>query len=866
MVNFDKRTRAYGDSLAPTYPQYVEGLAALDYWLNTQFPEPSQPFKAIKILPCEQQADGISCGIAACATISSQLGLNVPWSAEAGTLSRYTWAFWLIQIHQATSTHGYTSIHSQEVTAQVLDTNNVPQLQAEVVSDKTLKGCTNRMDIASILCADTPEKVKQPPLTVTEHTQEHLDSRAEEPIDFVPYNLPSPLSTNNQGYEDNHIVDVVSGDYVDCNGVLHFLDTDDKFTPGSGAQPPEIPYATNNYGKHPRSSSASESLDANTPKRRAISKVDASNQKSLAWHRHLSVDRQSGPTRISKTAVADCKRIDAVKAGKFMATPQQITGLLQRAREMDPAVTLDPEDTTGRYLIHSLCGTSICDRPLRTSKLKKHHENCKSNSGLRKNGKFTSAAKGSLRIDTLFKKIDKSSNATSSSTLKLPDHATTPPLPPTLLSPRLVLCRGLWTTHDKRIQAILDHSQHGGTTSIHVIAEAEYGKPFKSLTDVQKEHVRTGSVATAEWRVYLDPLPHIQSSKCRTKCNPKKSSLLPLDVCLKCAKLFTTQSFQCAMARKPVEDPKNFRFVPFTSRNKNQGIVYARYFGLEEIFTQADSKLITLLMQFAHLVLQGKINETSTFFGVMQAIVAKEDQLARGKGMQNMRYNPGYIDFCSIAHSMGSQAYRFLKDSNLLVLGERDIRKRCSKAPGLPIGVCEQTCERAANFINILCYTGPVSICCNNTKLLAKWIPHYDGASQKWLVLGGVGDPIQVDGSVEDVHDLLVKATEGKEKASKLRVWCLQAAAPKVPVLVLAALPISSSIKANKLFTVHSRLIEGLLDAEICVASYACNGSATERKVTQLFLESASKQEQYSIPHPEPGFLPHKVSLYFYGP
>ncbi|KAG8765471.1 hypothetical protein FRC12_007479 [Ceratobasidium sp. 428] len=867
MINFDERTHSYGDSLAPTYTKYQEGINALDYWLNTRFSKPGrQPFKATENLRCGRQADGISCGIAACTTISSQLGLDDTWSAETATLSRYTWASRLIRIHQTSSTHGYVSAPNQEPT-HVLGANNTSQLQTKAPPNEAIKS-TSRMDIASILCTSTPESVEQPPDATVEPTQECLDSKvSEEPIDFTPYDSPSPLSTNNQGFKEDRIADVMSVDYIDRDGVLHFADTDDEYTPGSGAQPPEIPYVTNNYGKHPRSPSPGESSENNTPKRRAVSKVNASNRKSLAWNRHLSSDRQSGPTGISKTAVADRKRMEAVKAGDFKVDHRQATGLLQRAREIDPEAILDPEDTTGRYLIHSLCGARIClDGVLRTSKFKRHHDNCKSNGGLRKNGKFTLAAKGSLRIDTLFKKVDKSSSSTGPSASEALSDCKTLPLPPTSLSPMLVICRGLRTAHDPRIQAVLDRSQHGGATSIQVIAQDEYGKPFSDLTEEQKSHVRAGSAATAEWRVHLDPSPHIRHKKCRTKCDPAKSSVSPPDICTKCAELFITPSFQRALSRKPVEDPKNRKFVPHVFRNKNQGILYAKYFGLEEIFTQADSKLITPLMQYVHLVLQGKITEKSTFFGIMQAIVAKEDRLARGKGMQNMRYSPGYIDFCSIAHSMSSQAYRFLKDSKILVLGERDIRKRRSKAPGLPIGICERTFERAASFINVLRYSGPVSICCDDTKLLAKWIPHYDGASQKWLVLGGVGDPIQVDGSVEDVHDLLVKATEGKEKASKLRVWCLQAAAPKIPVLVLAALPISSSVTADKLFTEHSHLMSGLLDAGICVTSYACDGSATERKVTRLFRESASKRVEYSIPHPEPGFLPHTVSLYFYGP
>jgi hypothetical protein len=68
-------------------------------------------------------------------------------------------------------------------------------------------------------------------------------------------------------------------------------------------------------------------------------------------------------------------------------------------------------------------------------------------------------------------------------------------------------------------------------------------------------------------------------------------------------------------------------------------------------------------------------------------------------------------------------------------------------------------------------YPGSVCISCDDTNLLSKWSPYYDGQVNKWFVVGGVGDPIEIDGDVEDVHDLLVEAIEGKEKATKVSVF-----------------------------------------------------------------------------------------------
>jgi hypothetical protein len=94
-------------------------------------------------------------------------------------------------------------------------------------------------------------------------------------------------------------------------------------------------------------------------------------------------------------------------------------------------------------------------------------------------------------------------------------------------------------------------------------------------------------------------------------------------------------------------------------------------------------------------------------------------------------------------------------------------RKRRSQTPRFPIQICDKTFERASSFLTTIGYTGPVCISCDDTSLLSKWSPYYDGAVDKWFIVGGFGEPIEIDGDVEDIQELIVKATEGKEKATK---------------------------------------------------------------------------------------------------
>ncbi|KAG8715663.1 hypothetical protein FRC08_010298 [Ceratobasidium sp. 394] len=79
-------------------------------------------------------------------------------------------------------------------------------------------------------------------------------------------------------------------------------------------------------------------------------------------------------------------------------------------------------------------------------------------------------------------------------------------------------------------------------------------------------------------------------------------------------------------------------------------------------------------------------------------------------------------------------------------------------------------------------------------------------------------------------------------------------------------MPISSTLKAEDLLVSHNRLMNGLLDASVCVVSYATDGSKTERKVSSRFLEGTDNTETTLIPHPRPGFPPIKIVLYHFGP
>ena len=89
---------------------------------------------------------------------------------------------------------------------------------------------------------------------------------------------------------------------------------------------------------------------------------------------------------------------------------------------------------------------------------------------------------------------------------------------------------------------------------------------------------------------------------------------------------------------------------------------------------------------------------------------------------------------------------------------------------------------------------------------------------------------------------------------SQIRVWCLQIPMPGIPPLILAAKAIPNSLTAQQLLPLSLDLIQGLLQRNIKVVSYACDGTETERSVQKLIKQKASFRYTYRIKHPIPSY------------
>ncbi|KAF5378717.1 hypothetical protein D9757_010757 [Collybiopsis confluens] len=75
----------------------------------------------------------------------------------------------------------------------------------------------------------------------------------------------------------------------------------------------------------------------------------------------------------------------------------------------------------------------------------------------------------------------------------------------------------------------------------------------------------------------------------------------------------------------------------------------------------------------------------------------------------------------------------------------------------------------------------------------------------------------------------------------------------KSPPIIIAALPITDSLSVPDLLKMHRQIIFGLLDHNVRVASYSCDGTETERSLQRHFAASAASFVDIKIPYTRNG-------------
>lgn len=254
----------------------------------------------------------------------------------------------------------------------------------------------------------------------------------------------------------------------------------------------------------------------------------------------------------------------------------------------------------------------------------------------------------------------------------------------------------------------------------------------------------------------------------------------------------------------------------------------------------------TPCIQFATGVLQGKYRDLRVFTGLVEAMVSRVAREERGVGMQNFKYSPAWDEFVHILKLKSPRAHQFLANY-FPAWNERSIRQRESRRPRFPMIICSRSFELVAAHLTAVCYSGPVAMCCDDSKLHSAWRLYWDNEEEKHYLIGAAEGPYVVANP-----DLLRKVIESARLtlATKLRLWCLQIPLPKMAPIIVAALPIAADNDATILSKWSLDILSGLRSHQIQVVSSSHDGTEVERAVQRIMADTAETTKKYSIPSP----------------
>ncbi|KAF7324216.1 hypothetical protein MSAN_02534100 [Mycena sanguinolenta] len=364
-----------------------------------------------------------------------------------------------------------------------------------------------------------------------------------------------------------------------------------------------------------------------------------------------------------------------------------------------------------------------------------------------------------------------------------------------------------------------------------------FDQEFKELSEEQKDMVV--DTQRHEWKwIKDDAKQRVFSTACKKQvlAPGAEGRILP---CSECSSVLQDSRFKRAI-RRPVPESENFIFVNEVYRNEAAAHVYARIIGIQDIMETADAKN-TPCIKFAQATLQGKFKDFKVFSGLIEAMLDKVDRIERGVGMQNFKFPPSWDELTHIINIHSPRAAKYLRE-HLPVRSQRSFREKESREPRFPMVIeDERTFTLVQNELNALKYDGPLGLSCDDTKLFAGLRLYTDKSKGDFLV-GGVEGPIRV--ANPDAMKRLFGGPHHREGNE--------------------AIPIRDNMTAEELLHPLEQILYGLLDRNICVVSYACDGTETERLLQRKLVAKADNVIRHKIPNPTPGAPEFEVVIPFF--
>ncbi|KAJ6589575.1 hypothetical protein B0H19DRAFT_924454, partial [Mycena capillaripes] len=202
-------------------------------------------------------------------------------------------------------------------------------------------------------------------------------------------------------------------------------------------------------------------------------------------------------------------------------------------------------------------------------------------------------------------------------------------------------------------------SNGGGARAVAYYSETLFKAEFRDLSKRQQELVYAAQQHDHTWRNDITPGIMGSFATGATPClknvevDAREADAPP--PCESCLLVFKSRPYQ-KIINKPQPASENLRFVPQKHQNPHAGQLFAKFHGLEALFSEKNE--FTVERRYVEHVLQGNFKNDSVFSGIIQAKVLAKDRETSGRGNQNFKHNEDVDAIFGLIYAISPRAYR----------------------------------------------------------------------------------------------------------------------------------------------------------------------------------------------------------------
>ncbi|KAJ3920095.1 hypothetical protein F5877DRAFT_38885 [Lentinula edodes] len=794
-----------GDSLK-IMPPPKEVIKNVQKWLQARF---GGTFREEgNTITHGDQCDSISCIPITMNTIAHGIFGDSIWIHENRFLDRLWWFQQLVP-------DGIETVSTFRYIEQVVSTHHISQ------SNPSLK-MRNKAPVKPTLA-----NILNPPSSEEESLNDLMTFLCDE-VEIDMREVQSEVLVGKDSTEVKTSVAVIGVDIKESEKVRGKVETDTspKEPPCPPAKPLVNAWSFLDGMGNSKSGRLKSATGSSKKKRPASPTEHECDAEAKRLRKELGGSKSATSERNARTRV-DAGDFDAVKQEAFK---QEVRDLVRQISGNSHLMPTFYDDKPRVVHCPNCCRDQIVQKPYKSKRFRDHFVKCIESQYHTQKSKSATARTPKLTSETVRRKWD--------------IFATRLVLPSGKPKPRS--CPGLTETNHPRISIYLRRSAAtgGGARSCTRIAKELFNSLYRHLSRSEKAEVNLMQVHEQRWkndhqnlRVFSVECLHFSPTLDRGQRS------LP---CAECTALLKMNEFNNIL-RKEMPADENYKFTNHAYQNEVLGKHLAKCKGLRDLFTAAESDAEnSIFIKFVQGILEGKYADNEVFISLIKTMVQKIDRQERGVGLQNFKYAPAWDEFVNILSIHSPRARTFLA-THFQARTDRSIRVTRSRSPKLPPTICLETFLRVKAHLKEIDYNGPVGIACDDTKLFDTLQLSWDPKEKVYFLLGAVSGPIKVP-NPEAVSEYMNNASI--VKGTKLRLWTLQVPLPKIPPLIVAALPITDSTNASERYRLHMQIMDGLLDQDIKVLSYFSDGTEVERVVQRDFAASAGHYVDINLPNP----------------